>query len=276
MLDLLLDPLTLGFMQRALVAATVVGLATAVIGVFVVLRGLSFLGDAVSHAAFPGVVAAFLLGTEVLLGALVAALATALFIGWVAQRGGVRSDTAIGVVFAGMFALGLLLLGTIRGYTGDLLSFLFGNVLAVAPMDLVVIGVLAAVVLALVYALRKELVFASFDPLGARAAGLPVRGLEYLLLVLLAVTITVSIQVVGIILLMAMLITPAAAARQLSNHLPTIILLAAAVSVGSAIVGLYLSYYANLASGATIVLLQTAVFVAALAFAPRQGMAAAG
>ncbi len=274
MLSLLLDPLTLGFMQRALLAATLVGLVTAVTGVYVVLRGLGFLGDAVSHAAFPGVVAAFLLGAQVTLGALVAALGTAALIGWVSQRGGIRSDTAIGVIFAGMFALGVLLLGTVRGYTGDLMSFLFGNVLAVAPSDLAIIAALGVLVLLVMFAVRKELVFASFDPLGARAAGLPVRALDYLLLALLAVTITVSIQVVGIILVMAMLLTPAATARQLADRLSSLVALAVAISVGSALVGLYLSYYTNWASGATIVLLQTALFLLALTFGPRRSLRA--
>jgi manganese/iron transport system permease protein len=275
-LDVLLDPLALGFMQRAMLAGVLVGTVTATIGVFVVLRGLGFLGDAVSHAAFPGVVVAFLLGAQVALGALVAAVSTAALIAWVSQRGALRADTAIGVIFAGMFALGVLLLGTVRGYTGDLMSFLFGNVLSVAPADLLVVGVLGGLVLLVLFATRKELVFASFDPLGARAAGLPVSALEYLLLVLLAVTIAVSIQVVGIILVMAMLITPAAAARQLSDHLPRVIALSVAISIGSVLVGLYLSFYGNWASGATIVLLQTAIFLVTLLVAPRRAIGAAG
>jgi manganese/iron transport system permease protein len=273
-LSLLLDPLAHGFMQLAILAGALVGAVTAVVGVFVVLRGLGFLGDAVSHAAFPGVVAAFLLGASVTLGALVAAIGTAVLVGWVARRGGVRADTAIGVIFAGMFALGVLLLGTVRGYAGDLMSFLFGNVLSVSPTDLLVVGALGGLVLLAVLALRKELVFASFDPLGARAAGLPLWALEELLLVLLAVTIAVAIQVVGIILVVAMLITPAAAARQLVERLAPMIALSVGISVGSALVGLFLSYYYYWASGATIVLVLTAVFLLALVLAPRRTVVA--
>src|SRR5581483_7223581 len=262
--------LALGFMQRALLASALVGAVTAVVGVFVVLRGLAFLGDAISHAAFPGVVLAFLIGAQVTLGALVAAVGTALLVGWVTRRGALRADTAIGVIFAGMFALGVLLLGTVRGYTGDLMSFLFGNVLSVAPADLWTVAVLGAVVLLVVGALRKELTFASFDPLGARAAGLPVGTLEYLLLLLLAVTIAVAIQVVGIILVVAMLVTPAAAARQLVDRLGRMMVVAVAISVFSSLAGLYLSYAYNWASGATIVLVQSAIFLLSLALAPRR------
>jgi len=268
MLDLLLQPLSLGFMQRALAASVLVGALTALVGVYVVLRGLAFIGDAISHAAFPGVVIAFVLKLPIYPGAIVAAVLTALGIGWVSRRAAVRLDTAIGVIFAGTFAAGVLILSTIKGYVGDLMGFLFGNVLAVTAGDLAVVAALALLVLAAILATYKELLFATFDPLGAQAAGYPVGVFEYGLLVLLALAIAVSIQVVGIILVVAMLVTPAATAQLLTARFDRLLVLAVALSVLESVIGLYLSYYGNLSSGATIVLIQTFVFIAVLIGTP--------
>ena len=270
MLDLIVHPLTLGFMQRALVASVLVGGLTALVGAYVVLKGLAFIGDAVSHAAFPGVVAAFMLKLPIYPGAVLAALLTAIGIGWVSRRAALRLDTAIGVLFAGAFAAGVLLMSTIKGYVGDLLSFLFGNVLAVTATDLVVVAVLTALVALAIAAAYKELLFATFDPLGAQAAGYPVGLLEYGLLVLVALAIAVSIQVVGIILVVAMLVTPAATAQLLTNRFGRLLVLAVVLSITESVVGLYLSFYGNWASGATIVLVETAVFGLALALAPHR------
>src|SRR5919201_655113 len=219
MLDLVVHPLALGFMQRALVASVLVGALTALVGAYVVLKGLAFIGDAVSHAAFPDVVAAFILELPIYPGALAAALLTAFGITWVSRRAALRLDTAIGVLFAGAFAAGVLLMSTIKGYVGELMSFLFGNVLAVTASDLVVVTALSLLVLFAVIASYKELLFATFDPLGAQAAGYPVGMLEYGLLALVALAIAVSIQVVGIILVVAMLVTPAATAQLLTDRL---------------------------------------------------------
>ncbi len=264
-MNALLDPLGFGFFQRALVASVLVGLVCAVVGAFVVLRGLAFLGDALSHAAFPGVVIAYLLGLPLYLGATVAAVVTALGVGWVQRRGPTRSDTAIGVLFAGMFALGVFLFSRIPNYVGDLFGFLFGDVLAIGFGDLVSLSVLSIVVLVVVGALRKELLFATFDPLGAAAAGLPVRRLDDLFLALVAVAIVVSLQAVGIILVVAMLVTPAATAQLLTIRFVRLIAISAAIGVGAPIVGLYLSFWLNAASGATIVLVESALFAIALA-----------
>ena len=182
LLGLLLDPMAYGFMQRGLVAGILVGIICAVMGVFVVLRGLAFIGDAVSHAALPGLVIAFLLGIPLYVGGAVAAVATAIAIGAVARRGGLRFDTAVGVLFAGTFALGVLLFSTIKNYTTDLFSFLLGNILGITAADLAAIALLGAVVLGTIAVLRKELLYATFDPAGAGASGLPVTALEYLLL----------------------------------------------------------------------------------------------
>jgi ABC-type Mn2+/Zn2+ transport system permease subunit len=274
LVDLLVDPMAYGFMQRGLVAGILVGIICAVMGTFVVLRGLAFIGDAVSHAALPGLVIAFLLGIPLYIGGAVAAVATAIAIGAVARRGGLRFDTAVGVLFAGTFALGVLLFSTIRNYTTDLFSFLLGNILGITATDLAAIAVLGAVVVGTIALLRKELLYATFDPAGAGASGLPVTLLEYLLLGLLGVTIVVSIQAVGIIMVVAMLVTPAATAQLLVTHFDRMVLVAVAVAVVSAVVGLYLSYYLNVASGASIVLVETVLFGAALLLSPRHGLLA--
>jgi ABC-type Mn2+/Zn2+ transport system permease subunit len=274
-MDLLLEPLRYEFFVRALVASALVGVICAVVGTYVVLKGISFIGDGISHAAFPGVVAAFILGIPFYLGAAVAAVATALAIGYVSRRGVLRMDTAIGVLFAGTFALGVFLFSTISGYVADLFSFLFGNVLAIGAEDLVALVVLGSIVLAVVAVLWKELLYATFDPLGAAASGIPVGRLEYLLLALVSLAIVVSLQAVGIILVVAMLVTPAAAAQLVTSRFGRLMQVAIALGVGSSIGGLYLSYWLDAASGATIVLVQTAIFLVLLVLSPRSGLLAA-
>jgi manganese/iron transport system permease protein len=261
----LFDPLTYPFFDRALVAGMIVGLVCATVGSYMVLRGLAFMGDALSHSAFPGVVVAYLLKVPFYFGASVAAVATALAIGWITRQGKVRGDTAIGVLFAGMFALGVFLFSTIPNYVGDLFGFLFGDVLGIGLSDLISLALLAGVVLALVLLLWKELLYATFDPLGAAASGLPVARLDYLLLALIAMTIVISLQSVGIILVVAMLVTPAATAQIISKSFGRLVLIAAAIGVVCPVVGLYGSFWLNSASGATIVLVETAVFGLVLA-----------
>jgi manganese/iron transport system permease protein len=263
-LNPILDPLAYDFFLRALLASCMVGIVCAVVGSFMVLRGLAFRGDALSHAAFPGVVVAYLVKGPFYLGAAVAAVATALAIGWVTRRGLLRGDTVIGVLFAGMFALGIFLFSLIPNFVGDLFGFLFGEVLGIGPGDLVALVVLALVVLAVVALLWKELLYTTFDPLGAGASGLPVAALDYLLLALMAITIVVSLQAVGIILVVAMLITPAATAQLLTRSFGRLIAVAVLIGLVAPIVGLYLSYWLNAASGATIVLVETAIFGLAL------------
>ena len=268
----LADPLAYGFMQRGLIAALLIGVVCAVMGTFVVLKGLAFIGDAVSHAAFPGLVIAYIVGAPLYLGGAIAAVTTALAIGLVSRRGRLRFDTSVGVLFAGTFALGVLLFSTIKGYVTDLLGYLLGNVLGIGDGDLIQVALLGALVLAVVLSLRKELLFATFDPLGAAASGLPVARLEYLLLALLGVTIVVSIQAVGIIMVVAMLVTPAATAQLLVVRFDRLMALAVGLASVSAVVGLYLSFYLNLASGASIVLVETLFFVLALVLGPRTGL----
>ncbi len=260
-MNLIFDPLGYPFFIRAMAASAIVGLVCATIGSYIVLRGLAFMGDALSHAAFPGVVVAFMVKAPFYLGASIAAVGTALAIGWVTRQGKLRGDTAIGVMFAGMFALGVFLFSLIPNYVGDLFGFLFGEVLGIGMSDLISLIVLAALVLVTVALLWKELLYSTFDPLGAAASGLPVGKLDYLLLALIALTIVISLQSIGVILVVAMLVTPAATAQLFSNSFGRLVVVAAVIGIVSPIVGLYISYWANSASGATIVLVETAVFI---------------
>jgi ABC-type Mn2+/Zn2+ transport system permease subunit len=273
--DILLEPLGYRFFLPALIASVMTGLVCAVVGSYVVLKGLAFIGDAISHAAFPGVVAAFLLGGSFYIGAGIAAVLTALAISWVSRRGALRLDTTIGVLFAGTFALGVLLYSTIQGYVGDLFHLLFGYVLGISPADLVALVILGGVVLGVVALFWKELLYSTFDPLAAAASGVNVGLLDYLFIALVAVTIVVSLQAVGIVLVVAMLVTPAATAQLVTARFGRLMLIAVLVGVFSGVTGLYLSFWFDVASGATIVLVQTALFLAALFLGPRTGLLAA-
>ena len=273
MIDWLLAPLAYGFMQRGMLAGVIVGVLCAVIGCFVVLRSMAFIGDAMAHAVLPGVAISYLLKGDLLVGALGAALAVAFGIGALSRRGAVREDSAIGILFAAALALGVLLISSIRTYAVDLSHILFGNVLGVSTRDLVLTGAAAAAVLAAIGLLYKELVVVSFDPVLAATLRLPAERLRMTLLVLLALTIVVSLQTVGIGLVSALLITPGATAHLLTRRLPRMMAIAAAIGVASSVIGLYASYYLDVASGAAIVLTATGFFLLAFLFAPRRGVA---
>jgi len=266
----LISPLQNDFMIRAFIAAILIGLVCSVIGVYVVLRNMSFIGDGLAHASFAGIVIAYLLKADLYVGGLIFTILTALGIGAVAKKSEISLDTTIGVFFTAAFALGIALMSRVRTYVVDLQDFLFGNILAIDRRDIIIIAVLAVAVLLVVIALYKELLFASFDPVSAGASGLPVDALSYTLLVLLAVTIIVSLQAAGIILVAALLVTPAATAYQLTNRFGLMMLISAAIGVGAGIVGLYLSYYLNVASGSSIVLVATACFFIAMALSPKR------
>ena len=270
----LTEPLQFTFMQTGLAATVLVGTTCAVLGVYVVLRSMAFIGDALAHTILPGLVAAYLLGLNLLGGAVVAGVATALGIGWLSRRGTLREDTAIGVTFTGMFALGILLMST-TGSFRDFSHMLFGNVLGIVPRDLVLILVLALVVLGFLLLFHKELELTSFDPTHARAMGLGADRVRYGLLVLLSLTVVAGVQAVGVVLISALLITPAAAASLVTNSLPRMMVISAAIAVFSGVAGLYASYFFDVASGAAIVLACTACFgVASIVRALRQGMGA--
>jgi manganese/iron transport system permease protein len=264
-MDAVLAPFQYDFMQRAFVVALFVGALCSAMGTYVVLRKLSFIGDGLAHASFAGIAVAYLRGANFYAGAAVATIVTALGIGFVHRRGKVSLDTSIGVLFTGAFALGVFLMSRSPRATVDLQSFLFGSILGVSQYDVaMVVGLGLAVVLA-VGALWRPLLYTSFDPVVAQAAGIRAGFVDYALLVILAVTIIVSLQAVGIVLVAALLVTPAAAAAQLTKRFIPMMLLSCAFGVFSTVGGLYASYELHASSGATIVLLATLVFFAALA-----------
>lgn len=273
---LLTEPLQYAFMLRGLIAVIMVGVVCAVVGSFVVLRGMAFLGDALAHAILPGVAIGYLVSGGAR-GALFwwglgAAVLTALGIGAIGKGSQVKEDTAIGIIFAGMFALGIALISSVRSYAVDLSHFLFGDVLGVAAYDLWLTGVFGGIVLFIILALYKEFTVLSFDPVLVVTLRMPATLLHYLLLVLIALAIVVSLQTVGVALMVAMLVTPAATAFLLTRRLSRMIALAAFIGASSGIIGLYLSYYISVASGAAIVLVCTGFFLLALLFAPQRGL----
>jgi ABC-type Mn2+/Zn2+ transport system permease subunit len=268
-LELLLGPLNYPFMVRGLAAALMVGIVSATVGTYVILRGMAFFGDALAHAILPGIAVGYLVGGGVrgplFWWALLTAILTSIGIGAVTRGARVKEDTAIGIIFAGMFALGIALISTVRSYTVDLTHFLFGNVLGVSTGDLWLMGIFAGLIILAVLIFYKEFLVLSFDPVLAATLRLPARFFEYLLLVLIATAIVVSIQTVGVALMVAMLITPAATAYLLTHRLPVMMALAASFGSVSGVIGLYLSFHLNVASGPAIVLTTTAFFLLAWA-----------
>jgi ABC-type Mn2+/Zn2+ transport system permease subunit len=252
-------------MQRGFLAVLMVGLVCAVVGAFVVLRGMAFFGDALAHAILPGLALGYLISGagrgQLFWWGLLAALVSTLVIGAIGKSTRIRPDTAIGIVYAGMFALGVVLISTVQNYSADLTHLLFGDVLSVSPADLLLTAVAGSLVLLVILLFYKEFLVLSFDPLLAATLRLPARVLEYLLLFLIAMTIMVSLQTVGVILMVAMLVTPGATAYLLTRRLPAMIALAALIATTCGLAGLYLSFYIGLSSGAAIVLLCTLVFV---------------
>ena len=275
LLNLFLEPLNYAFMVRGLAAAIMVGIVCALVGTYVVLQGMAFFGDALAHSILPGVAAGYLIsgGARDMLfwWALLTAVLAALGIGAVSKGAQVKEDTAIGIVFVGMFALGIALISTMRSYTVDLVHFLFGDVLGVSQGDLVLTAAFGLLVIGAIVAFYKEFMVISFDPILAETLRLRSNRLRYLLLVLIAVAIVVSLQTVGVALMLGMLITPAATAFLLTRRMLPMMAVAALIGTLSSIIGLYLSYYVSVASGAAIVLVCTALFLLAALFAPGRG-----
>ena len=276
MLDWLLAPLQYEFMIRGLAAATLVGIVCGVLGAYVVLRGMAFLGDALAHAILPGIAVGYLVGGgaqgPLFWGGLIAGVGAAIGIGAISRSGQIREDTAIGIIFSGMFALGVALISTARNFTVDLTHFLFGNVLGVSAADLRLTALLSGLIILLVAAFYKEFLVTAFDPVLATILRLPTQFYRYLLFIMLAITIVVALQTVGVALTVAMLVTPAAAASLLTRRLPTMMVVAAFIGAASGIMGLYLSYYVNVASGPAIVLVCTTIFAITFLFAPGRGV----
>jgi manganese/iron transport system permease protein len=264
MIHYILEPLQYAFMARGLIAAIMVGIVCAVMGTYVVLRGMAFFGDALAHAILPGIAIGYLVGNgarePLFWWALISAILSSLGIGAITRSTKIKEDTAIGIIFAGMFALGVALISTVRSYSVDLTHFLFGDVLGVRVNDLWLIAIFGGVVLIGILAFYKEFMVLSFDPILAATLRLPARLLENLLLILIAITIVVALQTVGVALMVAMLVTPAASAYLLTKRLPVMMGIAALIASISGVVGLYISYYWSIASGSAVVLTCTAIF----------------
>lgn len=265
MFDWILLPWHYAFMVRAVVGAILVGTLCAIVGTYIVLRGMAFFGDALAHAILPGVAVGYLVGggarQPLFWWAMMAAIVSSVGIGTIGKSAKLREDTAIGIIFAGMFALGIALISSVQNYTNDLTHFLFGDVLGISSADLGRIGVFGGLIVLAVFLFYKEFMVISFDPILATTLRLPVKGLDYLLMILIAITIVVSLQTVGIALMVAMLITPAATAYLLSKRLPVMMVMASIIASASGVIGLYFSYYVNIASGAAIVLTATLIFL---------------
>ncbi len=275
LLNFLLEPLSYPFMVRGMAAAVIVGIVCALVGSYVILRGMAFFGDALAHAILPGVAIGYLISgaasASLFWWGLVTAILTAVGIGAISRGAQLKEDTAIGIVFAGMFALGIALISTMRSYTVDLVHLLFGNVLGVTTASLLLTALFGGLVVLIIIAFYKEFLVISFDPVLAETLRLPTEALRYLLLILIAVTIVVSLQTVGVALMLAMLVTPAATAYLLTRRLPTMMAVAALIGAVSGVVGLYLSYYISIASGAAIVLVCTGIFLVVALLAPNRG-----
>ena len=271
MIDGLTDPLEFAFMQRAFLAAGFAAVVCAVVGTFVVLKGMTFMGDAVAHSSLAGMSVAYLFGGNVFWGALAWAVPASVAMTGISRRANLRLDTSIGIIFATGFAIGIMLMSRVSNYTADLFGLLFGNVLGVSWNEVALIGGMAGGVLVVVFAFYKELLYTSYDATMSAASGIPVRFVQYLLPVLVGVTTVVSLKAVGIILVLALLVTPPATGALLARRLPGIVGYGIAVAVLATAAGLYLSFHADLPSGPSIVVVATGLFLLALLFAPNRG-----
>ncbi len=273
MLEALIEPLQYGFMQRSLIVAILVGLLCAVVGSYLMVQRLALLGDAISHSVLPGLAIAFMLGANIFVGAFIAGVLSTMAIAWIRTRSPIKEDAAMGIVFSAFFALGITLITLIQKSNKiDLNHFLFGNILGVTSDEVWNTAFIAAIVLLVVGLLYKELLFYTFDPLGAQAVGLPVNLLNFGLMLLIALTIVASMKAVGVILVLSLLITPGATAYLLVKRLHQVMMLGAAIGIISSISGMYLSYFFNLPSGPAIVLVASSLFVLALLFSPSYGI----
>lgn len=263
MIDNIVGPFQYGFMVRALIVSVLVGVMCPVLGAYVITRGRAFMGDALAHSVLPAMVVAFLLGISPFFAAVPAGIVIAVLMGGVARRTGISEDTSIGIIFAGMFALGLVMLSTSNNITVNIEDLLLGQVLGVSQTDVYVSLGLAALVIAGLYAFHRQLVYTTFDPVGATVIGIRTGLIEYVLLGLLALVIVIGIQAAGIVLVMAMLITPAAAAYLIAKRFTGVMIIGAVIGAISAVAGLYLSFHADLPSGPSMALVATGIFTVA-------------
>ncbi|XWK90381.1 MAG: metal ABC transporter permease [Phormidium sp.] len=273
MLEALIEPLQYSFMQRSLIIAILVGLICAVVGSYLMVQRLALLGDAISHSVLPGLAIAFMLGANIFIGAFIAGVISTMAIAFIKTRSPIKEDAAMGIVFSAFFALGITLITIIQKSNKiDLNHFLFGNILGVTFDEVWDTAIIATLILFVVGLIYKELLFYTFDPLGAQAAGLPVNILNFGLMLLIALTIVASMKAVGVILVLALLITPGATAYLLVKRLHQVMILGAVIGIISSISGMYLSYFYNLPSGPAIVLVASGFFILALLFSPSYGI----
>ncbi|WP_041237725.1 metal ABC transporter permease [Gloeothece citriformis] len=273
MLTILLEPLQYSFMQRSLIEAIIVGVICAIVGSYLMVQRLALLGDAISHSVLPGLAVAFLWGMNIFVGAFIAGLISTILINIIRTRSNLKEDAAMGIVFSAFFALGITLITIIQKDNKiDLNHFLFGNILGVTVSDVRDTLIIAVIIILIVVLLYKELHFYTFDRLGAQAVGLPVHLLELGLMILIGLTIVASLKTVGVILVLSLLITPAATAYLLVKRLHQVMILGVGLGVISSISGMYLSYFYNLPSGPAIVLVASGLFVLAFLFSPSQGI----
>ena len=274
MIEKLLEPFQYTFMTDAMLVGAIIGAVCAVLSCYLVLKGWSLMGDAISHAVLPGIVVAYAIGAPLALGAFASGLLCAVATGFIKENSRVKEDTVMGVVFTGLFAFGLVLFTKVKSDL-HLDHILFGNILGIERRDLIESIAVATVTLAIVLALRRDLLLFCFDPSHARAIGLPTRFLNYLLLALLAATIVAALKAVGIILVIAMLVTPGCIAYLLTDRFGRMLWIATASAVFSSLAGVYVSFFLNASTAACMVLVQSFIFLAALIFAPKHGLLAA-
>lgn len=270
-MEFISDLLQYEFLQRALLTAIVVGIISGILGSFIILRGLSLMGDAISHAVLPGVAISYMLGINFIFGAFFFGMLTAFGIGYVQHNSRIKVDAAIGIIFSAFLALGIILIAEAKSAT-DLTQILFGNILSVQPLDLILTLVIAAIVLVTLVVFYKEFFITTFDPTMARVYGVKTNRFHYLLMTLLTLVTVASLQTVGVILVVALLVTPAATAYLLTNTFRTLLILSSTFGVISAIAGLYFSFSFNVSSGASIVLSAFALFILAFLFSPKYGL----
>lgn len=272
-LSVLIEPLQYGFMQRSLTIAVMVGIICALVGTYLMVRRMALLGDAIAHSVLPGLAIAFWLGFNIFLGAFIAGVSSTLVVNWIRTKSPIKEDAAMGIVLSAFFAAGVTLISLIQKDNKiDLNHFLFGNILGVTASEVRETAIVGVIVIVAVVVLYKELLFYSFDPLGAQAAGLPVRWLDFGLMVAIALTVVASLKVVGVILVLSLLITPGATAYLLVPRLHQVMFLGAVIGVISSVSGMYLSYFYNIPSGPAIVMVVSGFFLVALLFSPRHGI----
>ncbi|MEB3342177.1 metal ABC transporter permease [Okeania sp.] len=273
MLETLLEPLQYNFMQRSLLIAIIIGIICAVVGSYLIVQRLALLGDAISHSVLPGLAVAFWIGINIFIGAFIAGIISTILINLIRTRSPIKEDAAMGIVFSAFFALGITLITIIQKDNKiDLNHFLFGNILGVTIGDVRDTLIIGTIVLFVVFLLYKELLFYTFDPLGAQAVGLPVNLLNLGLMVLIGLTIVASLKAVGVVLVLSLLITPASTAYLLVQRLHQVMILGVGIGILSSISGMYISYFYNLPSGPAIVLVSFGLFILAFLFSPTQGI----